>query len=93
MHQKETEKAETTPLPPIKKAHVEIYNFIQGFIHKNIYAPEYNEIATGLDMSPSYIPKLVKELCDMGYISRDYRKQRSIKILKDLRSEVVVDNT
>jgi len=86
------EKTEETPeKTTLKKAHVDIYNFVKKFIDENVYSPEHSEIAEGLNMSISYLPKLVKELCEMGYISRDFRKRRSIKIIKDLRENA--DNT
>jgi len=92
MSDEEEEKTEeSVEKTTLKKVHVDIYNFIKKFVDENVYSPEHGEIAEGLKISKSYLPKLVKELCEMGYISRDFRKRRSIKIIRDLRE--AVDNT
>lgn len=69
----------------LREPHVKIFKFIKAFIAENIFAPEQQEIATATDITPRHVARILIELEKMGYVSHQYRKKRSLKIVKELQ--------
>jgi repressor LexA len=60
----------------------EVYDFISDFVQKNGYAPSFEEIGAGLDLSSlATVHKHISNLEKKGLLTRDYNKSRSIDLL------------
>jgi len=76
---------ESARLLSLQLSHVAAYRFIEKYIKKNIVAPEMEEIAKGIKLTVRQTYRVVDELCDLGYTSKQKYKTRSIKIVKPLQ--------
>lgn len=68
----------------LQPSHVRVYNFIETFIEKNIFAPELNETAKAVKLSIRQTYNLINELVSLGYLEKVARKKRGLKIIKKL---------
>jgi len=66
----------------LQPSHVKVFNFIKVYIEKKIVSPELSEISKNVKLSTRQVHRLVDELVVLKFLSRDYHKKRSIKILK-----------
>lgn len=73
---------ETINLQP---AHVKAYRFVEKYIAKNIVAPEMEEISKGIKLTLRHTYRVVEDLCVLGFLEKELRKRRSIRILKPLQ--------
>lgn len=69
----------------LQPSHIKVYNFVVGYIKKNIVSPEMNEIAKGIKYEERQVHRLVGDLCSLGYLSKKRYFPRSIKVEKELR--------
>jgi len=69
----------------LQPSHVKAYRYIQKYVKKNIVAPEIAEIASGIKLTVRHTYRIIDDLQDLGYISKDSHKKRSIKIEKPMR--------
>ena len=60
------------------------YSFLKDYIIEHTYAPTQREIAYAFQISPNTVRYALKILEEHGYISREKRKPRTIK-LRDLK--------
>lgn len=65
----------------LSKREKEVYNYILEFKKANQYSPSWNEIASEICTSKSYVAKLLDNLEDKGYIKQHKGKYRSITCL------------
>lgn len=68
----------------LQPSHVKVFNFIEKYTEKNMFAPEVNEISKSTKMSLKHGYRIVDELCRLGYLSKTPYAKRSIKIIKPL---------
>lgn len=67
--------------------HQKIMQFLTSYQNDNGYSPSIREIGKFINVeSTSLVDYYLKQLEDMGYIERDQRVSRSIRILKPMRS-------
>jgi repressor LexA len=60
----------------------QVYDFISDFVQKHGYAPSFEEIGAGLDLSSlATVHKHISNLEKKGLLTRDYNKSRSIDLL------------
>lgn len=77
-----TKKREEIILLP---SHIKVYNFVVGYIKKNIVSPEAGEIAKGIKYEDRQVHRLVEDLVSLGYFSKKKHYRRSIRIEKELK--------
>jgi DNA-binding MarR family transcriptional regulator len=77
----------TNPKPAIalQPSHVEAYKFIETYRAKNVYSPEIDEIADHLELTQRQTYRVIDDLESLGYIKRQKRKKRSIRIAKAMK--------
>lgn len=68
----------------LQPAHVSAFNFIKKYLEKKVFAPEIKEIATGIKVTERHAYRLIDDLVALGVISRETRRKRSIKVIKEL---------
>lgn len=61
---------------------------LRDYIAANRYPPTMNELGQLLGVTPASAHQLVNQLERKGYISREPRKARSLKILRDLEQQL-----
>lgn len=77
-----SEKAPSVQEPTKKQ--LEVFRFIQGFIKENIYSPSYREVKDALGLkSVSTVAIHVDALIACGYLEKQGRSARSLRVLKD----------
>lgn len=68
--------------------HRNIMEFLESYQNENQYSPTIREIGNYIDVtSTSLVDYYLRQLTDMGYIERDSRISRSIRILKPYRED------
>lgn len=68
----------------LQPAHVAAFNFIKRYMAKKVFAPEIQEIASGIKVTDRHAYRLIDDLVALKVISREARRKRSIKVLKEL---------
>jgi repressor LexA len=63
---------------------MKILNFIKAFIEKNSYSPIIREIADNFSISTKVAHDHVNALRRKGYIRSEYRKSRTITVIKEV---------
>ena len=68
--------------------HRRIMEFLEAYQNKNQYAPSIREIGNYINVnSTSLVDYYLRQLIDMGYLERDNRISRSIRMIKPYREE------
>lgn len=69
----------------LQPSHVRAYRFVEKYTNKNLVAPDVHEIAKAVGVTWRQVYRLVDDLCVLGYMTKQPRKKRSIKIVKPLK--------
>ena len=68
--------------------HRRIMDFLETYQNENQYAPSIREIGNHINVnSTSLVDYYLRQLIDMGYLERDNRISRSIRMIKPYREE------
>ena len=68
-------------MQPLKGKIKEVYEFIEATINKNGVPPSVREICKGVNLqSPSSVHGYLEKLQELGYISKDSKKMRTITL-------------
>lgn len=68
--------------------HRSIMEFLEAYQNENQYAPSIREIGNHINVgSTSLVDYYLRQLIDMGYLERDTRVSRSIRMVKPYREE------
>lgn len=78
-------KNKTTREINLQLSHVKAYQYIDKYIAKKIVAPEMIEVSKYIKLTVRQTYRVVEDLCELGYLSKEPYKKRSIKVLKALR--------
>ena len=71
----------TLTMQPLKGKIKEVYEFIEATINKNGVPPSVREICKGVNLqSPSSVHGYLEKLQELGYISKDSKKMRTITL-------------
>lgn len=63
-----------------------IFDFIKSYINENGYPPSVRDIGEGLNLSsPATVHAHIKNLVDLGYLSKDGLKKRALTITEKYR--------
>lgn len=68
----------------LQPSHVAAFNFIKKYMLKRVYAPEIAEIAVSIKLTERQTYRLIDDLVALKVISKEKRRKRSIKILKEI---------
>ena len=68
----------------LQPAHVAAFNYIKKYMSTKVFAPEIAEIAKAIKLTNRHAYRLIDDLVSLGVISREKRRKRSIKIIKEL---------
>lgn len=68
----------------LQPSHLSAYRYIESYTKKNLYAPDLEDIAKGVELSVRQTYRIIDELCDAGYLSRLPYRRRTIKITKKI---------
>ena len=60
----------------------EVLQFIRAYIAKHEFSPTFDEIGAAIGRSKSNVCLLIGKLARQGYVAREYRSRRSIRLLK-----------
>ncbi len=66
--------------PAFREVHIRVYKFIDKFITKYKFSPNYLRISKGVNVCNRHAYRLVEDLIKLGYLKKD----PDIKIVKEL---------
>lgn len=69
----------------LQPSHVAAFRYIERFRKDHHFSPEIKEIAKAIKLNDRQVYRIVDDLVLLGYVSREHRKKRSIKILKQMK--------
>lgn len=70
----------------LQPSHVSAFNFLKKYMQKKLYAPEVSEIASAIKLTERQTYRILDDLVVLKVISKEHRRKRSIKILKEIAS-------
>lgn len=69
----------------LQPSHVQAYRYIEKYRKQHFFSPEIKEIAKHVTVTERQAYRLIDDLVMLGYVSREKRKKRSLKITKPMK--------